>query len=139
MARQLLEDPAGGSWWTRRSHICMQKTLRGQLGSKTDCTTPQGSSTEKKASKPLVVKTGGNCSSKRNSHPHRRASWKDPQGPTMCTNPPTQESAPEGPDLLGGRGGNESWPRAQQAALFPLGPLRHIQYHTAVMWVALPW
>ena len=33
----------------------------------------------------------------------------------------------------------ESQPRAEQAALFILGPLLHIQCHNAAMWVALPW
>ena len=33
----------------------------------------------------------------------------------------------------------ERWPRAQQEALFPLGPLPHIQRHNASMCVALPW
>ena len=33
----------------------------------------------------------------------------------------------------------ESQLRAEQAALFPLGPLPHIQCHNAEMWVAPPW
>ena len=33
----------------------------------------------------------------------------------------------------------ENQPRAEQAALFPLRPLPHIQHHNEVMWVALPW
>ena len=33
----------------------------------------------------------------------------------------------------------ENWLRAEQAALFPLGPLPHIQHHNIVTWVALPW
>ena len=33
----------------------------------------------------------------------------------------------------------ESQQRAEQAALFPLGPLPHIQRQSAVRWVALPW
>ena len=33
----------------------------------------------------------------------------------------------------------ESWPRAVQAALFPLRHLPHIQHHNGVMWVAPPW
>ena len=28
----------------------------------------------------------------------------------------------------------ESWQRAEQAALFPLGPFPHIQHHNAAMW-----
>ena len=33
----------------------------------------------------------------------------------------------------------ESRPRAEHAALFPLGPFHYRQGHNAVMWVALPW
>ena len=33
----------------------------------------------------------------------------------------------------------ESRPRVEQAALFPLGPLLHIQSHKTALWVALPW
>ena len=33
----------------------------------------------------------------------------------------------------------ESQLTAQQAALFPLGPRRHIQHHNAATCVALPW
>ena len=55
-------------------------------------------------------------------------------------NPPTWESAPEGPNLLVGSGGmTENWQRAKQGALFPLGPLPHIQRHNTATWVALPW
>ena len=60
----------GGSWQTRWSHICVQINWEEQLGSQTDCAT-QGSEQENKASKPLVVKTCGGCSDRRNSQPHR--------------------------------------------------------------------
>ena len=33
----------------------------------------------------------------------------------------------------------ESQQRAEQVALFLLGPLPHIQHHSAAMWVAPPW
>ena len=33
----------------------------------------------------------------------------------------------------------ENWQRAEQEPLFPLRQLPHIQHHSAVMWVALPW
>ena len=33
----------------------------------------------------------------------------------------------------------ESQPRAEQAALFPLRPLPHIQHHNAVVWVVPPY
>ena len=32
-----------------------------------------------------------------------------------------------------------NWQRVQQAALFPLGPLTHIQHHNTEMWAAPPW
>ena len=57
-----------------------------------------------KASKPLTVKICEGWGGRRNSQPHRRVHWRDPQGPGTCTNPPTWESAPEGPNLLVGSG-----------------------------------
>ena len=48
--------------------------------------------------KPLTEKTCGGCSSGRNSQPHKRDHWGDPQGPRIYTNLPTQKSAPEGPN-----------------------------------------
>ena len=33
----------------------------------------------------------------------------------------------------------ESQPRAEQSALFPLGPLTHIEHHNVATWVATPW
>ena len=90
-----------GGWRTRWSHIYIQINWEEQLGSKTDLTA-QGSRWGIKASKPLTVKTYGGCSSEINSQPHRRAHWRDPQGPRMYTNPPTQGSTPEGPTLLVG-------------------------------------
>ena len=66
--------------------------------SKTDYETP-GSSAGNKASKPLTEKTCGGYGSGRSSQPHKRVRWRDSQGPRMYTNPPTLESAPEGPSL----------------------------------------
>ena len=77
-----------------------------QLGSKTDRST-QGSRWGNKASKPHTGKTCGGCSSGGHSQPHRKVRWRDPQGPRTYTNPPTWESAPEGPSLLVGSGGSE--------------------------------
>ena len=57
-----------------------------------------------KASKSLTEKTCGDCGGRRNSQLLRRVCWRDPQGPRMCTKPPTWESAPEGPSLLVGSG-----------------------------------
>ena len=89
-----------------------------------------------KASKSLAVKSYGGCSSRSNSQPHRKVSWKDPRGPRTYTNPPTQESAPEGPNLLVGTGEVTKSPqRSEQVAFFPPS---HIG-HNAEMWVTLPW
>ena len=33
----------------------------------------------------------------------------------------------------------ENWQRAEQVALFPIGPLPHIQRHNTVTWVSLSW
>ena len=82
-------------------HICMQINWVEQMGSETDLPT-QGSSL-----KPLTEKTYGGCGSGRNSQPHRRVCWRDRQGPRMYTNPPTQESAPEGPNFLVGSRGSD--------------------------------
>ena len=98
-----------------------------------------------KASNPLAVKTCGGCSGRRNSQPHRRVCGDRledrvlcplGQGPRVHMNPPTQESAPEGPNLFVGSRGGES--RAKGVALFPLRPCPHIQCHNAAMWVACP-
>ena len=90
----------GGGW---RSQICMKINQEEQLGSKTDHIT-WASSTGKESLETLAVKTYGDCGIERNSQTHRRVCWKDPQGLKMYTNPSTQESAPEGPNLLVGSG-----------------------------------
>ena len=33
----------------------------------------------------------------------------------------------------------ESWQRAEQVALFPLGPLPYIQHYSTAIWVVPPW
>ena len=73
----------------------------------TDCAT-QSSSTSKQSLKPLTENTcGGSGGSRRNSQPHRRSHWRDPQGPRMYTTPPTREAAPEGPSLIVGSRGSD--------------------------------
>ena len=63
-----------------------------------------------------------------------------PKGSWKVHKPPTQESAPEGPSLLVVAGEvTESQMRTEQVALFPLGPLPHIQHLSAAQWVAPPW
>ena len=49
----------------------------------------------------------GTNSDGRNSQPHRRVHWRDPQGLRTYTNLPTRESAPKGPNLLVSSGGSE--------------------------------
>ena len=51
-----------------------------------------------KASKPLAVKTCGDCDSGRNFQSHRRVCWRDLSGPRTYANPPTKESASEEPN-----------------------------------------
>ena len=53
----------------------------------------------------------------------KRVHWRDPQGPRMYTNPPNQESVPEGPNLIVGSGGvTENQQRVEQVPLLPLHP-----------------
>ena len=44
-------------------------------------TKPKGPAQETKESKSLAVKPMGGCGYRRNSQPHRRDCWRDPQGP----------------------------------------------------------
>ena len=81
------------------------------------------------------LKTCGGCSGRRNSQPHRRVHWRDPQGPRTYTKSPTWQSAPEGPNLLGGSRGSD----CKQVALFPLWLLHHRQCHNIAKWVAPSW
>ena len=75
---------------------------------------------ETKASKPLAVKTCGSCSGGRNSQFHRRVCRRDPQGPRMYTSPPTQESAPEGPNLFEGTTGHDwKWGDRRENSIVP--------------------
>ena len=62
---------------------------------------------ETKISKLLAVKICAGCGGRRNSQPHRRVHWRDPQDPKTYTNLPTRESAVEGPNLLVGSGGSD--------------------------------
>ena len=51
----------------------------------------------------------------RDSQPHRRGHWRDPQGPRTYTHPPTWESAQEGAKLLVGSRGSDWKPTKSQA------------------------
>ena len=65
----------------------------------------------------------------------------DPQGPRVCTGPPTREPAPEGPNLIvGSRGSDDRNPAESGAdAIAPSQPLPHVQHHSAATSVTLPW
>ena len=58
---------------------------------------------------------GGWGSTGRDSQPHRRVHWRDPYSPRMYTNPPTHESAPEGPNVIVGSRGSD-WKPAESGA-----------------------
>ena len=128
---------ARGQLAERQSHICMQVNLEEQLESERLC----NPGFQCRELKPQTSDwTCGGWGGRRNSKPHRRVYWGDPQGPRMYTNPLTWKSAPEGPNLLVRSLRNDWKPaRAKQVAFFPLGPLPHIQSHHAVMWAAPPW
>ena len=97
----------GGSWKTRQSHICALINWEKQLGRERETAQPRVPAQGNKASKPLTIKTCGGCGDGRNSQPHRRVHWIDPQGPRPYTNPPTWESAPEEHNLLEGSRGSD--------------------------------
>ena len=101
----------------------MQINQKKQLGSEIDHQ-PRILVRRNKAFKPQAVKTCSNCSSKKNSQPHRGVCWRDPEGPRTYTNPPTQESAPtQGQICLWVAGEvTENQQKAEQAVSFPLGP-----------------
>ena len=65
----------------------------------------------------------------RNCQPYRRVCWRDPQGPRTYTNPPTQESAPEGPNLIVDSMGSD-WKPAESGASGTV-PSRILPPHTA--------
>ena len=69
-----------------------------------------------KASKTLAVRTCGGFHGRRKSQPHKRAHWRVPPSPRMYTNPPTQKSAPEGPNLFVGSGRSDWKPTGSQAS-----------------------
>ena len=105
----------GGVWQTRQTHICAWINPEERLGRETDWAT-QGSITGKQSLKTFNrKKICGDWGSRRNSWPHRRVWWRDPQGPRIYTNPPTWESAQEEPNLLVGSRGSD-WEPAKSWA-----------------------
>ena len=60
-----------------------------------------------------------------------RGHWRDPQGPRVCTGPPTREPAPEGPNLIVGVGVKDWNPEESEVgAIAPSRPLPHVQHHS---------
>ena len=57
----------------------------GIIGESEQTTQPGVPAPLNKASKPLTIKTCGGCDGRRNSQPHRRVHWREPQGPRMYT------------------------------------------------------
>ena len=94
---------------------------------------------EKKASKPLAIKVFGGCSGGRNSQPHRRDEWRDLQGHRMYTNPPTWESAPNGPICLWVAGEMTDSQQRDKKALSLLDTYPTYSATTAAVCVASSW
>ena len=86
--------------------VCRQTGRNNNWGAR-KTTQPRVPAQGNKASKPLIENICGGCGGGRNSQPHRRVCWKDPQGPRTYTNSSNQESAPEGPSLLVGSIGSD--------------------------------
>ena len=68
---------------------------------------PRVSVWETKDKKPLDIKICRVVAVGEKSQDHRKICGRDPQGPRMYTNPPTQESALEWHNLLVGSGGSD--------------------------------
>ena len=127
-ARQGLED-----WWF---HIRLWINWNNWRARQT--VQPRVQGCENKASKHVAVKICGSDGGGRNSQPHRRVLWRDPQGLECTKAHPPRNQDQQGPLCLWVAGEvTESWPRAEQAPFFPLRPLPHIQCHNAATWVAL--
>ena len=94
MARQWLADQAA-------PHLCVDNP-GGTTGEQDRPCNPGFQFRDIKASNPLTEKTCGGLGGRRNSQPHRRVHWRDPQDPRTYPKPPIWESAPEGPNLLAG-------------------------------------
>ena len=95
--------------------ICVWINWKEQLGSETDRANPGFQCGEIQPQNLWLKKTWGGWGGRRNSLPHRKVHWRDPQGPITYTNPRTWKSAPKGPNLLVGSGGSD-WKPAQSWA-----------------------
>ena len=99
----------GGVWdeWDRQSDH--RQTLQPHIRAQINRTNGGEWSRPHNTRKPLIENArGGWGSSRRDSQPHRRGCWTDPQGPMACTSPPTREPALERPSLIVG-GGVKDW------------------------------
>ena len=128
-------------WRTQRGARLWSRAGKAAAGGLATARKTQGPSVGKLSLKPLAENTcGGWGGSRKKSQPHRRIPWRDPQGPRMYTNPPTWNQHQKGPICLWVVGEvTENCQRVEQAALFPLGPLPHIQHHKKATCVAPPW
>ena len=101
----------GSGWWTKQSHACIWINWGVR-----QTTQPRSPVWEKRASKPLVVKTYGGCGGGgRTCQSHSRVFWRGPWGPGAYTNLLTWESAPDGLNLLVGSGGSD-WKSTESPA-----------------------
>ena len=116
--------------------VCRQTGRNNNWGAR-KTTQPRVPAQGNKASKPLIENICGGCGGGRNSQPHRRVHWRDSWG--TQTHPPGNQHQESPICLWLVEEVTESWSKAQQVALFPFGPLSHIQYHNTATWVALPW
>ena len=136
----------GSSWWTRHvrqqltgwSYICMEINWEEELGSKTDHVT-QGSSVGGKKLQNLWLYNSVGVSAVGGTLSLIGESTGRAHGVLECMQahlPGNQHQ--KGTICLWVAGEvTESWVRAEQATLFPLRPLPHIQHHHAEKWVAL--
>ena len=131
-------------WWLADQvvpHLHADK-LGGTTGERDRPRNP-GFQLRKRKPQLLDGKTCGACSSRRNSQPHRRVPWRDPQGPRTYTNPLTWESSPEGPNLLVGSGGSDWKPaKCRASGIVPSRippPYTAPQHRDGRAGVAPPW
>ena len=118
----------------------MRICRKEQLESERQSTQPRVPVQETKISKPLTEKPVGIAVV--GETPSLTGEFVgETHGVLECTQAhPHRNQHQKGPICLWVAGKvTESWQRAEQVALFPLGHLPHIQPHNAATWVALPW
>ena len=105
-------------WWTGWGSGSQSRVPRlrvDKLGAR-QTAQPRVPARGNKASKPLTEKICGCWGGRISSQPQRRVHWREPQGPRTHTKPPTQESAPEGPNVLVGSTESDWKPAESQAS-----------------------